>query len=56
MKTMALIQNGVVENLASWDGFSEWNPGDQFTLVDVTDKAVDLGWRYVGRVFTNPEI
>lgn len=46
-KRMAMVQNGVVTNIANWDGVSTWSPAD-FTLVDVTSqKDIDIGWTCV---------
>ena len=54
MKTMALIRDGVVANIAKWDGVSEWNPGEEFMMVDATDVSVGIGWVYVDGVFIAP--
>lgn len=53
MKTIAMIQEGVVVNLALWDGVSNWNPPG-YTLVDVTGQFVDLGYLYDGQNFSAP--
>jgi len=61
MKNIAMIQNGIVQNIAVWDGISIWNPGPQFTLVDVTNKldingnAVSIEWSYDGNNFSPPQ-
>lgn len=55
MKRMAMIENGVVVNIAEWDGVSTWQPGSQFTLVDITGTLVDIGWTYDGSTFTAAE-
>lgn len=42
-KRMAMIKNGVVINIALWDGASSWHPSG-VSLVDVTsNRAVDIG-------------
>ncbi len=46
MHRIAMILNGIVENIAVWDGVSLWQP-EGFTLVDVTDQPqVSPGYRY----------
>jgi hypothetical protein len=54
MKTIALVRDGVVTNIAKWDGVTEWNPGAEFSLVDVTDGSVGIGWALVDGVFVAP--
>lgn len=55
MKRMAMLQNGVVENIAEWDGVAVWHPGLQYTLVDITSQPqVDIGWTYDGHQFSAP--
>jgi hypothetical protein len=49
MKKIAMILNGSVYNIAAWDGLSVWLPGEQFTLVDVTDRPeIQIGWSFDG--------
>ena len=46
MHKIAMILNGVVENIAVWDGVSQWQP-EGFTLVDVTEEPqVGMGYHY----------
>lgn len=54
MKTMALIQGGVVVNVALWDGSSTWDtPG--MTQVEITSQpTVGIGHTYNGSKFTAP--
>lgn len=53
MKTIAMIRNGIVSNIAVWDGESAWNPGDEYTLVDITDRPeVHIGHSYDGQDFS----
>lgn len=55
MRRIAIIEFGIVINIASWDGELEWNPGDQYLLVDVTDiPYVAKRWGYNGDSFTPP--
>ena len=56
MKTIAMVNDGVVANLAKWDGVSEWNPSEEFTLVDVTDISVGIGWAVVDGAFVAPVV
>lgn len=44
-----MILDGVVDNIALWDGITEWNPGDQYILVDITNNpSADIGNTYDG--------
>lgn len=56
MKTFAMIQNGLVINIAVWDGISLWNPGAQYTLQDITNLKPQpgIGWSYDGNNFSAP--
>lgn len=54
MKLIAMIKNGVVLNIAEWDGVSVWNPGPEWTLVDVTGLMVGIGYLYDGTKFVAP--
>ena len=46
MKKIAMIKNGVVENVSAWDIATPWNPGPEYTLVDCTDYDVQIGDTY----------
>lgn len=49
---IAIIEGGIVVNIAIWDGQSAWNPGN-FTYVDVTDVPnVCIGASYDGESFS----
>jgi hypothetical protein len=58
MNTYALINNGIVTNMAIWDGVSEWNPGCQ--IVEVTNltcndgSPIQIGCTYDGTNFYPP--
>ena len=53
IKRIAIIENGVVVNVALWDGVTTWNP--RGTTVDVTDKpSVGPRWTYDGADFIAP--
>lgn len=53
IKRMALIQDGVVRNIAVWDGVSPWNPEPQYLAVDITSRPdVQIGWLYDGSEFS----
>lgn len=59
MKTIAIMLNGVVQNLAAWDGSSTWNPveaGICDATIDVSDivPPPQIGSTYAGGVFTPP--
>lgn len=56
MHIVAMIINGIVVNLAVWDGITPWNPGDEYTLVDIMDNSngVGIGWSYGGDGFMDP--
>lgn len=54
VKRIAIIKNGVVENIAVWDGVSPWNPPAD-SKVDITAKPdIVIGAAYDGKDFTNP--
>lgn len=41
----AMIVDGVVRNIARWDGVTPWQPGcDVVHILD--DEACDLGWTF----------
>ena len=42
MLRIAMIKDGVVLNIADWDGVSPWSPSG-FTLVDITHKTDTTG-------------
>jgi len=48
----AMIENGVVFNVAVWDGETAWEPGCE--VVDITDTYVGPGWLWDGKKFTAP--
>lgn len=58
--TIALIQNSIVVNVVTWDGKSSWNPGPQFTQIDVTNlccsdgTGIEPGCIYNGTNFSQP--
>lgn len=55
MKNIAVIENGIVDNIATWDGVTTWNPGSPYTLVDITNiPNVVVGSTYDGTNFTPP--
>lgn len=58
MQTMALILDGVVVNLAIWNAYAEWNPGDEYTVVNVTEiDGVMVGSLYIdGQFYAPPAI
>jgi len=56
MYLFAIISNGVVVNIAVWDKVSAWNPGSQYTLVEITNitPQPSIGYTYDGTNFTAP--
>jgi len=54
MKKYAIIENGIVVNVAAWDGESEWSPAAGQTAVDLGDSGAWIGWSYADGVFTAP--
>lgn len=49
-----MIQDNIVQNIAVWDGVSNWSP-DGYVLVDITSQPqVGIGWIYDGTNFTAP--
>lgn len=52
-----MIQDSIVQNIALWDGISNWSPTG-YTLIDITnlDQFIDLGYTYDGINFTAPTI
>jgi hypothetical protein len=61
LKTMAMIQNGTIINVAVWDGVTPWNPQNDIpglTLVDITVNSNGVGIGYTtpdgGQTFVAP--
>lgn len=54
MQRIALIESGVVINIAIWDGVSVWNPTG-YIEVNITGTHVDMGWTYNGTTFSAPD-
>jgi hypothetical protein len=55
--TWAMIEGGVVVNTFIWDGVSEFDFGDQFSYVDISDDkylTVSIGWKYENGEFIAP--
>jgi len=54
-RTWALIDAaGLVENVISWDGTTQWSPPDGFLCIEVTGTEVGPGWTYVDGIFYPP--
>lgn len=51
-KNYAVIENGIVSNIAVWDGKTEWAPVG-VEIAPVVD-GVQIGWLYKGGAFTPP--
>lgn len=41
-RVWALIKDGIVINRCIWNGIVEWTPGDDITLVEITDDETKL--------------
>lgn len=50
----AVVDAGIVINMAIWDGESDWTPESGVALL--TNGLVCIGWRYSNGEFTPPEI
>jgi hypothetical protein len=56
MKQIALIENGVIINVAAWDGVSPWTPTG-YIEVNITNynPQPGIGWTTSDNInFTNP--
>ena len=54
MRRVAMIANARVTMIAVWDGESEWTPGEQYALIDVTDiPEAKEGSYYIDGTFIN---
>ena len=42
----ALIKNGIVQNIAVWDGVTPWDPNSGYLVTCVEDHVADIGWLY----------
>lgn len=58
MTNYAVIKAGAVVNVIEWDGESEFSPGDDLSLEDVSAVAIipTIGWSFSDGVFTPPNI
>lgn len=53
MARYAMINNGVVFNIAEWDGESEWLP--ECEVVECPDEYTGgIGWQWNGKKFIAP--
>lgn len=50
----AVVNNGVVVNIAVWDGESEWKPTDGIAVLAEGDVGIGIGWLYDGKKFIKP--
>ena len=51
-KIYAVVNNGVVVNIAVWDGESEWEPTDGIAVL--AEEGVGIGWLYDGEKIIKP--
>jgi hypothetical protein len=55
MNKYAIVESGVVVNVALWDGdIGTWSPAEGQTAVLLPDDSVGIGHSYAGGVFTSP--
>lgn len=52
MAIYAMIKDGVVFNVAEWDGKTDWNPDCQ--IVECPDEYTGIGWGWNGKKFIPP--
>lgn len=51
---IAMIKDGIIQNIALWDGIAEWKPAG-YELIDISNRLeVDIGWAYDGQSFQPP--
>jgi len=56
MQRYALINSqNIVENIAFWDGVSEWTPPKNMICINVENIECDIGSIYNGSTFVKPE-
>jgi len=49
----AMISNGVVRNIAEWDGVSAWEP--EYEVVEIPEgMVVGIGWLYLDGEWQDP--
>lgn len=55
LKHYAIVLDGKVVNTVVWDGISEYNPSDEYTLVELTgvDPEPGIDWDYVDGEFVD---
>ena len=49
----AMIENGIVFNVAVWDGVTPWEPGCEVVLIP-EDSLAWIGWGWDGEKFVEP--
>ena len=52
MNTYAIVKDGVVVNVAAWDGVSEWTPPEDTQVIESSEAGI--GWLYDGTAFQRP--
>jgi hypothetical protein len=55
LKHYAIVVDGKVVNTVVWDGTTEYNPGDEYSFVDLTGMQPEPGidWDYVDGEFVD---
>lgn len=55
MRYAVLDQDNKAVNFVLWDGVSEYNPGDNLTLIPLPEGvSYNYGWVWDGEKFINP--
>lgn len=54
MNRIAMIVDGVVEDISLWDKQTPWNPGEKYLLIDITGMPVEIGYIYSNGEFSKP--
>lgn len=44
---IALVKNGIVDNIVEWDEESDWNPGDDFIILKIDKINAEIGDIYI---------
>ena len=55
MARYAMIKDGIVFNIAEWDGETEWTPDCELVLCK-DDYSGSIGSTWDGKKFTNPVV
>jgi hypothetical protein len=53
IKAIVSVETNLVDNIVVWDGETEWQCPDGFTVVDLVGNA-GIGWSYINGEFIAP--